>query len=250
MPRWKLMIEYDGRPYVGWQRQDNGPSVQATLEAAMAPFAGPEVALTAAGRTDAGVHALGMVAHVDVDRDYDGDKVCDATNGLLRPHPIAVLKAEAVGADFHARFSCTGRRYRYRIANRRAPPALDQGRAWHINRPLDVVAMNAAAQHLLGHHDFTSFRSTQCQSRSPNKTLDSCVVLETECEEIRVEVSARSFLHHQVRNMVGTLSLVGLGRWQPDDVLAALQARDRRAAGPTAPADGLYFVAADYADHG
>lgn len=245
MPRWKLTLEYDGRPFVGWQRQDNGLSVQHCLEEAVFGFDQRRVTAHAAGRTDAGVHATGAVAHVDIERETRPDTVREALNFHLRPHPISVLHAEAVPDDFHARFSCQGRAYLYRIVNRRAALALDAGRAWQVVAPLDEAAMHQAAQHLVGRHDFTSFRASQCQAKSALKTLDVLKV-ERAGEELRITARARSFLHHQVRNMVGSLKLVGEGKWSPEDVKAALEARDRSAAGPTAPPDGLYFTEAWY----
>ena len=245
MTRYKLTVEYDGSDFVGWQRQDNGPSVQAALEAAVAGFCGAPVPVHAAGRTDSGVHALGQVVHIDIAKETAADTVRDALNQHLKPAPVAVLSAEAVDDDFHARFSATGRRYLYRIVNRRAPLALERGRAWFVPAPLDTEAMHAAAQVLVGQHDFTSFRAAECQAKSPVKTLDRLTV-ERDGEEIRVHAAARSFLHHQVRNMVGTLRLVGTGKWTADDVAAALERRDRAAAGPTAPADGLYLVEVTY----
>ncbi|MGF1626291.1 MAG: tRNA pseudouridine(38-40) synthase TruA [Alphaproteobacteria bacterium] len=245
MPRYKLILAYDGGPFMGWQRQDHGPSVQAALEAALERYCGAPVPVQAAGRTDSGVHALGQVVHADIPRPDPPLKVQDALNALLRPHPVAVLVAERVAADFSARFDATGRSYRYRILNRRAPPALERGRVWHLARPLDVAAMGEAARLLVGHHDFTSFRALHCQSRSPVKTLDHLEVVRAG-EEVHVDAVARSFLHHQVRNIVGTLVQVGLGRWEPADVSAALAARDRAAAGPTAPPEGLYLMSVDY----
>ncbi|WP_119679588.1 tRNA pseudouridine(38-40) synthase TruA [Indioceanicola profundi] len=243
--RWKLTLEYDGRPFVGWQRQENGPSVQAALERALAAFGRETPTVHAAGRTDSGVHALGMVASFDLDRPITGPKLREALNFHLRPDPVAVLLAEPVEPEFHARFSCLGRAYLYRILNRRAPPALDAGRVWHVMPPLDAEAMHAAAQRLVGRHDFTSFRASQCQARSADKSLDVLAVARVG-EEVHVTARARSFLHHQVRNMVGTLKLVGEGRWTADDVTRALEARDRSASGPTAPPDGLYFTEAWY----
>ncbi|MFM2045307.1 MAG: tRNA pseudouridine synthase [Pseudomonadota bacterium] len=243
--RWKITIEYDGRPFVGWQRQENGPSVQAALERAIKGFSRESPTVHAAGRTDAGVHALGMVASFDLDRPLTPEKLREAMNALLRPDPVAVLTAEAVADDFHARFSCQGRAYLYRILDRRAPPALDAGRVWHVPHRLEVGAMQDAAQRLIGRHDFTSFRAAQCQAQSPEKTLDLLEVTRAGAE-IHIVARARSFLHHQVRNMVGTLKLVGEGRWTNDDVARALAARDRAAAGPTAPPDGLYFTEAWY----
>jgi len=245
MPRYKLVIEYDGAPFVGWQVQDNGLSVQAVLTAAIAAFSGETVAVHGAGRTDAGVHATGQVAHVDLAKAWDTDTVRDAVNAHLRPHPVAVLSAEAVAPDFDARFSATKRHYLYRIVNRRADLALDRLRAWRIGRPLDSAAMHAAAQRLVGRHDFTTFRAAECQAKSPVKTLDRLDV-ERDGEEIRIHASARSFLHTQVRSMVGSLALVGEGRWSADDLARALAARDRTACGPVAPPDGLYLVRVDY----
>jgi tRNA pseudouridine38-40 synthase len=241
MTRYKLTLEYDGGGFVGWQRQNNGPSVQEALEKAVAAFCGETVTSFAAGRTDAGVHALGQVAHVDLAKATTADTVRDALNFHLKPAPIVVLKAEAVGEDFHARFSAKARLYRYRIVNRRPPLALDRGRAWLVGIELDAAAMHDAAQAVVGHHDFTSFRATLCQAKSPLKTLD---VLEVgrAGEDIVIEARAQSFLHHQVRNMVGTLKLVGEGKWTKADVAAALAARNRSAAGPTAPPEGLYLA--------
>ncbi len=245
MPRYKLTLEYDGSGFVGWQFQDNGRSVQGALEDAIAAFSGEQVRTHAAGRTDARVHALGMVAHFDLSRSFPADRVEGALNFYLRESGIAVLGAEEVSEDFHARFSAVRRTYLYRIINRRAPLTLDQGKAWQVIAELDADAMNEAAQHLVGHHDFTTFRHAQCQSKSPMKTLDHLVV-ERDGNEIFAHASARSFLHHQVRSMVGTLKLVGEGKWTNTDVKAALEARDRAALGLNAPPDGLYFVAADY----
>ena len=245
MTRYKLTLEYDGRGFVGWQRQDNGPSVQAALEAAVKRFCGERVTAHAAGRTDAGVHALAQVAHIDLDKETGADTLRDALNFHLKPAAVAVLAAEAVADDFHARFSATERAYRYRIVNRRAPLALDRGRAWFVPVPLDAAAMGEAARALLGKHDFTSFRASGCQAKSPVKTLDALEV-SRDGDEIRIEARARSFLHHQVRNMAGSLRLAGEGKWTRADMERALAARDRRAAGPTAPADGLYLVAVRY----
>jgi len=245
MPRYRLTLEYDGRAFVGWQRQHNGPSVQAALEAAILGFCGETVTVHAAGRTDSGVHALGQVAHVDLLKNAPPDTVRDALNAHLRPAPVAVLDAAVADADFHARFSAIERRYRYRIVNRRAPLALDLGRAWHVSIALDAAAMREAAQLLVGQHDFTSFRAGECQAKSPVKTLDALDV-ERAGDEICISARARSFLHHQVRNMVGTLKLVGEGKWTADDVATALAARDRARGGPTAPAEGLYLVAVRY----
>ena len=245
MPRYRLVIEYDGGGFVGWQRQKTGLSVQGVVEAAIARFCGETPTVHGAGRTDAGVHALAQVAHVDLSRAAAPETIRGALNHHLRPHPVSILAVEAAPEGFHARLSAVGRHYRYRILNRRAPPALERGRVWHVAPPLDLAAMQAGARHLVGHHDFSTFRDSLCQARSPVKTLDALDV--RGCgDEIVVEARARSFLHHQVRNMVGTLKLVGLGRWQPDDVARALAARDRRAGGPTAPAEGLVLVAVLY----
>src|SRR5262249_47306430 len=238
MTRFRLLIEYDGGPFVGWQRQDNGLSVQQALEDAIFAFCGERTTAVAAGRTDAGVHALGQVVHLDIAKTCGGGTLRDAVNSHLKPHPIAVLTVETADADFHARFSATGRRYLYRITNRRAPLALDRGRAWWVAIPLDAQAMHQAAQELVGHHDFTSFRSSICQAASPAKTLDRLDV-QREGEEVRIHAEARSFLHHQVRNMAGSLKLVGEGRWTRANIATALAAHDRRAAGPTAPPEGL-----------
>ena len=245
MTRWKLTIEYDGGPFMGWQRQDHGPSVQQTLEEALERMTGEQAVLTAAGRTDAGVHALAMPAHVDVMKSLTPHRLREGLNALVRPHPVSVLEVQEVADDWHARFSCVGRRYRYRILNRRAPPALDAGKVWHVAVPLNVGAMAEGAAHLIGRHDFTTFRSVHCQSDSPVKTLDRLDVTR-EGEEIQIEAGARSFLHHQVRSMIGCLSLVGRGQWRPEDMRTALEARDRAALGLNAPPHGLYFVEAIY----
>ena len=245
MPRYKLTIEYDGGPFVGWQIQDSGSSVQGQLMAAVEAFCGERVKVSGAGRTDAGVHALGQVAHVDFKRDFDTDTVRDAITAHLRPHPIAVLSAEKVPETFDARFSAIGRHYLYRIINRRSDLTLMRGKAWRLPRVLDEVAMHAAAQRLVGRHDFTTFRHIECQAKSPVKTLDRLNVVR-EGEELRVTASARSFLHTQVRSMVGALAAVGDGRWNADDVSAALAARHRKACAALAPPDGLYLVRVDY----
>ena len=245
MARWKLTIEYDGVPFVGWQRQENGPSVQAAVEQAILKLSGEAVTIVAAGRTDAGVHALGQVAHADIAKDLVPDKMRDALNAHLRPHPVAVLSAEVVGEDFHARFGARARHYLYRIANRRAPLTLEAGKAWQVQAALDADAMHAGAQMLLGTHDFTTFRAAECQAKSPVKTLDRLDVARVG-DEITVRASARSFLHHQVRSMVGSLKQVGTGKWRPRDMGDALAARDRTACGPVAPPDGLYLVRVDY----
>lgn len=249
MPRYRLTIEYDGTGLVGWQRQDNGPSVQQSLEEAIGAFCGETVTVHGAGRTDAGVHATGQSAHIDLQKDWPADQVRDATNAHLRPAAIAVLKAEQVPDDFDARFSAIGRSYRYLILNRRSPPALEAGRVWWVSRPLDAGAMHQAAQVLVGHHDFTSFRSTQCQAKSPVKTLDRLDVRRVG-ESIEITAEARSFLHNQVRAMVGTLELVGRGKWDTQAVAQALEARNRSAAGPNAPPEGLYLAGVRYAAAG
>jgi tRNA pseudouridine38-40 synthase len=230
---------------MGWQRQDHGPSVQASVERAAFQMTGETVTAHAAGRTDAGVHALAMAVHVDIAKDVTEHRLREGLNALLRPDPVAVLRVERVADDWHARFSCLGRRYLYRIANRRAPLTLDAGKAWRIGPHLDVGAMREGASYLVGRHDFTTFRSVHCQADSPVKTLDVLSV-EREDEEIHIRAEARSFLHHQVRSMTGCLAMVGLGRWEPEDMRKALEARDRAALGLNAPPDGLYFVEAVY----
>jgi tRNA pseudouridine38-40 synthase len=247
VPRYKLTIEYDGTGLVGWQRQPNGVSVQAALEVAVEKFCGDKVTVHGAGRTDAGVHALAQCAHVDLTHQASVETIRSALNHHLRPATISVLAVEPVADDFHARLSATLRVYRYRILNRRPPPMLDRMRVWHVAPPLDLAAMQAGARYLVGHHDFSTFRDSLCQAKSPVRTLDVLDVTRAG-EEIHIEARARSFLHHQVRNMAGTLKLVGLGQWSSDDVATALAARDRRAGGPTAPADGLYLVEVRY-DH-
>ena len=245
MTRFALTVEYDGRPFMGWQRQAHGPSVQATLEAAVAKMTGEAVAVHAAGRTDAGVHGIAMRAHVDVARDVTPFRLMEAMNALMRPHPVAITACEIVPDDWHARFACIGRRYEYRIVNRRAPLTHEAGLAWQVPQPLDPHAMHDAAQTLIGRHDFTTFRSTHCQADSPVRTLDRLDVTATG-DRLTIYASARSFLHHQVRSMVGCLALVGMGRWPVAGVGEALAARDRARLGLNAPPDGLYFVAADY----
>jgi tRNA pseudouridine38-40 synthase len=244
--RWRLTIEYDGGPFMGWQRQEHGPSVQQALEEALAQMTGEQVVFIAAGRTDAGVHALAMSAHVDVTKPLTPHRLREGLNALVRPHPISVLDVSPVADDWHARFSCVGRRYRYRILNRRAPPALDLGRVWHLALPLELEGMQEGAAHLVGRHDFTTFRSAQCQSESPVKTLDALDVSRLG-DELHIEAAARSFLHHQVRSMVGCLALVGRGQWKPQDMRRVLEARNRSALGLNAPPQGLYFVEALYA---
>jgi tRNA pseudouridine38-40 synthase len=245
MPRYKLTIEYDGSPFVGWQIQDSGLSVQGQLMAAVEAFCGERLKVSGAGRTDAGVHALGQVAHVDVTRDFDTDTMRDAITAHLRPHPIVVLSAEKMPGTFDARFSAVGRHYLYRIINRRSDLTLLRGKAWRLPRQLNHVAMHTAAQRLTGRHDFTTFRHIQCQAKSPVKTLDRLDVVR-DGEELRVMASARSFLHTQVRSMVGALAAVGDGRWSADDLSTALAARDRKACAALAPPDGLYLVRVDY----
>jgi tRNA pseudouridine38-40 synthase len=245
MPRYKLTIEYDGTPFSGWQWQDHAPSVQRVLADALVALCGHAVKVTGAGRTDAGVHALGQVAHVDLEKDWRTDKVRDALNAHLRPHPVAILSAEKVADGFDARFSAKQRHYFYRIVNRRPDLTLDRLRAWRVPRRLDVDAMHEAAQRLIGKHDFTTFRSTECQAKSAEKTLDRLDVTRA-ADEVHINTSARSFLHNQVRSMVGSLALVGDGKWSADDLAAALAARDRAACAPVAPPDGLYLARVDY----
>ena len=245
MPRYKLTLEYDGTPFQGWQNQAEGPTVQGALQTAVTAFSGEIAAVQGAGRTDAGVHARGQVAHFDLSKAWDTDTVRDALNAHLRPHPIAVLSAEIAAADFDARRSALRRHYRYRIVNRRPDLALERGRAWRVPRPLDAEAMHEAAQRLVGRHDFTTFRSTECQANSPLKTLDRLDVSRAG-EEIQVIAVARSFLHNQVRSMVGSLVLVGEVKWSGDDLARALEARDRSACGPVAPPEGLYLVRVEY----
>lgn len=245
MTRFRLTLEYDGGPFVGWQRQENGLSVQQALEDAVRATVQEEVVVYGAGRTDAGVHALGQVAHVDIAREIVPQRLMAAINFHVRPHPVSVTGCSIAVGDFHARFSAIGRAYLYRIVNRRAPLAIDRGHAWLVSVPLDSEAMHAAAQRLVGRHDFTTFRASLCQAKSPLKSLDRLDVLR-QGEEIQIIAEARSFLHHQVRNMVGTLRLVGEGKWSGDDVTRALEARDRKAGGPTAPPDGLYLTRVVY----
>lgn len=244
MRRFRVTIEYDGRPYAGWQRQDNAPSIQGAIEAALHAISGETIAVHGAGRTDAGVHAAAMVAHFDIERPITPFRLMEAINARLQPQPIAILDC-VEAPDFHARFDCTQRSYRYLIVNRRAQLTVQRGLAWRVPALLDAEAMHAAAQRLVGRHDFTTFRSAACQSASPVKTLDTIAVAR-HGEEVIIAASARSFLHHQVRSMVGCLKLVGQGRWTADDLAAALAARDRAALGLNAPPDGLTFVAAQY----
>ena len=245
MTRFALTVEFDGTPFMGLQRQPHGPSVQQAVEDAAKRVTGEEITLYSAGRTDTGVHALAMRSHMDVAKDIDAFRLMEALNAHLRPDPIAVTACEVVSDEWHARFSCIGRRYLYRIANRRAPLTLERNRAWQVPQELDHAAMHRAAQALVGQHDFTTFRSVQCQAASPEKTLDLLDV-ERVGEEVHIHAAARSFLHHQVRSMVGCLALVGMGRWQEEQVAEALAARNRQALGLNAPPDGLYFVEAVY----
>ena len=249
MTRFALTLEFDGTPFSGLQRQSSAPSVQQAVEEAVQRITGETVVLHSAGRTDAGVHALAMRSHVDIAKAMEPFRLMEALNAHLRPDPIAVTGCETVADDWHARFSCTGRSYVYRIANRRAPLTLERDRLWQVGHPLDTDAMNRAAQHLVGRHDFTTFRSAHCQSASPVKTLDRLEVERVPGlggDEVRIHAAARSFLHHQVRSMVGCLALVGMGRWSEQDLADALAARDRQALGLNAPPHGLYFVAAQY----
>lgn len=245
MTRFALTVEYDGRPFMGWQHQDHGPSVQQALEDALYAITGESRQVHAAGRTDAGVHALAMRAHCEVEKDIGAFRLMEALNARLRLAPVAVLACEEVAADWHARFSCVARHYVYRMVNRRAPLTFDAGLRWRVPAPLDASAMHDAAQLLVGRHDFTTFRSTHCQSADPVKTLARLDVTRKR-DEVLVHASARSFLHHQVRSMVGCLAMVGRGQWTADDLSAALAAKDRSRLGYNAPPDGLYFVRADY----
>jgi len=243
--RFKLTLEYDGGPFRGWQKLNEGPSVQGALERALHTLTGAVIDIVGAGRTDAGVHAAGQVAHCDVGKPFAPQRLADALNAHLRPAPIAVLRAEEGAPDFHARFAAGRRVYRYRLVQRRAPLALDAGQAWRIARALDVPAMQSAAQMLIGHHDFTTFRDVHCQAKSPLKTLDRCDVMGRD-DGVEIWCEARSFLHRQVRSMVGSLVEVGLGKWRAGDMAAALAARDRARCGPVAPADGLCLMRVDY----
>jgi len=247
MTRYALTLEFDGTPFMGLQRQLHGATVQKSIEDAILAITGEQVSMHAAGRTDAGVHALAMRAHLDIAKDMTPFRLMEALNAMLRPAPIAVIACEQVADDWHARFSCIGRSYRYRIIERRAPLTLEMNRAWHVRHQLDAEAMHRAAQALVGRHDFTTFRSVHCQSRDPVKTLDRLDV-RREGNLLTIEAEARSFLHHQVRSMVGCLALVGLGRWQEGQIAVALAAKDRAALGLNAPPQGLYFVAARYPD--
>lgn len=245
MPRYRMTIEYDGRPYKGFQAQAGLPTVQGSIERAAHAFCGEDVRVNAAGRTDTGVHALAQVIHIDLEKAWRPEVVRNAINAHLVPEPISVLEVTVAEGDWHARFSATERRYLYRILNRESPPALDRGRVWHVRKPLDAEAMHTAAQSLVGHHDFTTFRDLACQARSPMKTMDLATVRREGCEVV-LEFASRSFLHRQVRSMTGTLAEVGIGRWTAEDVKQALEARDRTACGPVAPADGLYLVGVKY----
>lgn len=246
MPRYKLTIEYDGTPYRGWQRQKNGLSVQEVIETAIEGFAGEAATIFGAGRTDAGVHATGQVAHVDLARDWEADTVRDALNAHMRDEPVSIIAAERVGEDFDARFSARKRWYRYRIFSRRAPPAIERGRVWWVSRDLDVAAMHDAAKALVGTHDFNTFRSSHCQAKNPIRTLEELSVARGPGDEIHITAMAQSFLHNQIRSFAGTLKLVGEGRWTTADVIAALESRDRTRCGPVAPPDGLYLTQVEY----
>lgn len=247
MPRYKITIEYDGAPFVGWQMQEDLPSVQGVLTDALEAMSGERCMVMGAGRTDSGVHALGQVAHFDLVKAFDTDKLRDGLNFHMRPAPVAVLKAEEAAPEFHARFDATQREYLYRIVNRRAPLALERGRAWPVPQPLDVDAMHAAAQVLVGHHDFTTFRAVRCQARSPEKSLDVLSVSRLG-QDIEITAKARSFLHNQIRSIAGTLHKVGTGSWSARDVKKALEARDRARCGPVAPPEGLYLVQVRYGE--
>ena len=248
MPRYRLTVEYDGGPYNGFQAQAEQPTVQASLERAVAAFCCDTIRVHAAARTDTGVHATGQVVHIDLEKDWPAETVRNALNAHLRPEPIVVLEAEVAAEGWHARFSATERRYRYRILNRASPPGLARGQVWHVKAPLDAAAMHAAAQGLLGLHDFTTFRDVACQAKSPVKTLD-VVSVERVGEEVVLVFEARSFLHRQVRSMTGSIAEVGVGRWTADDLRAALEARDRKACGQVAPADGLYLTGVSYEEN-
>ena len=248
LKRWKLIIEYDGTNYSGWQRQNTDPSIQQAIEEAITKFCQQKISITAAGRTDAGVHACGQVAHFDLDygdRPLSGHDLAKALNAHLRPHPVAILQAEIVDSNFHARFSATNKTYRYQILNRPGPATFQRTQVWHVKHPLDAEKMHDAAQVLIGHHDFTTFRDSQCQSKAPEKTLDRLDV-RRQGDLITIEAEARSFLHHQIRNFAGTLALVGQGRWTAQQVREALEAKDRTKGGPTAPPSGLFLFRVDY----
>ena len=245
MPRYRLTIEYDGRPYNGFQAQAALPSVQGAIETAVKAFCGQEIRIAAAGRTDTGVHATAQVVHLDLERDWPAQTVMNALNAHLAREAVSVLDAVVVTGDWHARFSAVERRYLYRILNRPAPPALEAGKVWHVKKPIDAEAMQAAAQQLVGLHDFTTFRDMACQAKSPLKTLDVARVSRVG-DEVHLVFEARSFLHRQVRSVTGTLAEVGVGRWSAQDVREALEAKDRTACGPVAPADGLYLTGVGY----
>lgn len=247
MPRYKLTIEYDGARYVGWQRQKNGYSVQEAIETALKGFIGEDVTIFGAGRTDAGVHAAGQVAHVDFAKDWDTETVRDAMNAFLRQETVSILSVERVPDGFDARFSARKRHYLYRIFNRRPPPALLAGQVWWVWKPLDIQAMNESAQSLIGTHDFTTFRSTHCQAKNPVRTLDRLVVFKGPGHEVHIEATAQSFLHNQIRSLAGSLKLIGENRWTTEDLVAALESRDRKRCGPVAPPDGLSLMQVDYA---
>lgn len=245
MPRYKLIVEYDGGEFVGWQRQDNGVSIQESIENAVTAFCAEKVTVHSAGRTDAGVHAVAMAAHIELEEDRPPDTIRDAVNFHLRPARIALLSVERVPDGFHARFSCKGRAYEYRIVNRRTPLVLDRGRAWRVATPLNAEVMDAAAQVFVGRHDFTTFRSSKCQSASPVKSVDKISVSRLG-EDIFIRCEAKSFLHNQIRSFAGSLVEVGKGKWRMHDLRAALEATDRSACGPVAPGEGLYFLRAEY----
>ncbi|MEM7544115.1 MAG: tRNA pseudouridine(38-40) synthase TruA [Pseudomonadota bacterium] len=247
MPRWKLTIEYHGAPFAGWQRQADQPSVQGRIEAAVLALTGDDAVVQGAGRTDAGVHALGQVAHVDLAREWEAFRLREALNHHLRPEPVAILAVEPVHDDFHARFDAVERSYVYHIVNRRPPLTIDKGTAWRVQGDLDIAAMQEGADHLIGHHDFTTFRSSICQAKSPVKTVDE-IRVERHGDRVAIHVRARSFLHNQVRSFVGTLERVGMGAWTPDQVAEALGAKARAACGPVAPPDGLYLASVRYRD--
>lgn len=249
MPRYRLTVEYDGGPFAGWQRQENAPSVQASLERAVFGLSARQVTVTGAGRTDSGVHAIAQVAHFDLEKSFEPARLRDALNYHLRPEPVSVIAVRVVAPDFHARFSATGRTYLYRILNRRAAPALARGRVWHVARKLDAGSMHASAQYLVGRHDFTTFRAAECQAHSPLRTLDVLDVRNAD-GELHIVARARSFLHSQIRSIAGTLKLVGEGKWRPHDVADALAARDRSRCGPVAPPEGLYLAGVDYGTEG
>lgn len=245
MPRYRLLVEYDGKPFQGWQRQANGPSVQQSIEEAILQFTGEDIRLGVAGRTDSGVHALGQVAHADLTKDWDPNRIMEAANYFLKPIPVKILDVTLMTGDFDARFSAKGRHYRYNIINRRPPLTLEAGQAWHVKHPLDHEAMHDAAQRLLGTHDFTTFRHVHCQAKSPVKTLDKLDVVRKD-NQVQIYASSRSFLHNQVRSLAGSLVMVGDGRWTSADLVSALNAKDRKRCGPVAPPHGLYLLKVDY----